>query len=120
VAGVSLYNEASAYAALESLQGQAIPKFFGFYEIWGILKLLALEPVGYAIPEGEIIGQGLRTKMRTALRCIHDAGFVHGDIARRNFCRTESGNVFLVDLERCQRVENQSELEDEMNQVDEL
>jgi hypothetical protein len=71
-----------------------IPKFYGFYEIWGILKLLALEPGGDAIPEGEIIDQGLRTKMRTALRCIHNAGFVHGDIARRNFCRTESGNVF--------------------------
>jgi hypothetical protein len=119
-AGVLLYNEARAYAALESLQGQVIPKFHGFYNMWGILKLIALEPVGDAIPEDENIDQTLRMKMRATLRRIHGAGFVHGDITRRNFCRTESGKVFLVDLERCRRVKSQSELDDEMGQVDEL
>ena len=45
-------------------------------------------------------------KMRQALRCVHEVGFVHGDIARRNICRTERGDVFLVDLERCRAAEN--------------
>jgi len=58
--------------------------------------------------------------MKAALRCIHDAGFLHGDVARRNFCRTKSGDIFLVDLERCQRSGNPSELDDEMNEVDGL
>jgi hypothetical protein len=113
-------DEARAYAALKHLQGQVIPTFYGFYEMWGILKLLALEPVGDAIPEGEYIDQELRTKIKAALGCIHDAGYVHGDISRENFCRTQSGNVFLVDLERCQRAKNRAALDDEMNLVDYL
>lgn len=42
--------------------------------------------------------------MREVLRCVHGdglSGFVHGDITCRNFCRTDGGDVFLVDLERC-------------------
>ena len=62
-----------------------IPTLYGFYQIWGILHLLALEPVGDAIGEDEPIDETLREKMRDALRCVHNAGFVHGDIARRNF-----------------------------------
>jgi len=58
--------------------------------------------------------------MKMALRCIHIAGFIHGDIAHHNFCRRASGVVFLVDLERCRRSENPSELGDEMNEVDGL
>ena len=51
-AASTLEDEASAYAALEELQGKVIPKLYGFYEVWGILHLLALEPVGDAIPGG--------------------------------------------------------------------
>ena len=115
-----LEHEACAYAALQHLQGKVIPTLYGFYEVWGILRLLALEPVGNAIPEDEQIDQTLRMKMKVALQHIHNAGFVHGDIALRNFCRTERGEIFLVDLERCQRAENPSELVDEMNKVDGL
>jgi tRNA A-37 threonylcarbamoyl transferase component Bud32 len=117
-----LDSEAHAYVALENLQGKVIPKLYGFYEIWRILQLIALEPVGTAIPEDEQINQTLCMKMKTALQCIHNAGFVHGDIACCNFCRRASGVVFLVlvDLERCQCAGNQSELDNEMNEVDGL
>ena len=86
----------------------------------GILKLLALEPVGDAISEGMEISQSLRKKMKAALQRIYNAGFVHGDIARRNFCRTARGNVFSVDLERCRLSGNPSELVAEMDEVDGL
>jgi Lipopolysaccharide core biosynthesis protein (WaaY) len=116
VAG-TLKGEACAYAALEKLQGKAIPTvYYGFYEV----HLLALEPVGDAIPKDEEINKTLRTKMKAALQQIHDAGFVHGDITRDNFCKTDTGEVFLVDLESCRAAENPSELEDEMNEVDGL
>jgi len=115
-----LDGEARAYAALQDLQGKVVPTLYGFYEVWGILRFLALEPVGDAISEDEEIDQTLRMKMKAALQRIHNAGFIHGDVARRNFCRTESGDVFLVDLERCQPSGNPSELGDEMNQVDGL
>src|SRR6266550_1412083 len=94
-----LHDKAQASAALKDLQGKVIPRLYGFYEVWGILQLLALEPVGNAIPEDEEIDPTLREKMLAALHHIHEAGFMHGDmIARHNFCRTESGNIFLVGL----------------------
>ena len=117
-AAISLNDEVRAYAALQNLQGEVIPTLYGFYEVWGILQLLDLEPVGNAVSEDEQIDQTLRSKMKAALQRIHNAGFIHGDIARRNFCRTDSGDVFLVDLERRQLSGNPSELGDEMDQVD--
>ena len=119
-AGTLLEGEARSYAALLHLQGQVIPTLYGFYEVWGILRLLAMEPVGEAISEGEEIDQNTLLKMKEALQRIHDAGYVHGDIARRNFCRTQSGDIFLVDLERCRRAEDQSELSDEWNEIEAL
>ena len=50
---MALVREVRTYAALEHLQGNVIPKLYGFYEVWGILRLNALEPVGNAIPEDE-------------------------------------------------------------------
>ncbi len=110
--------EVRAYAALITLQGKVIPKLYGSYMVWGILRLIALQPVGRAIAENEAISQQLRRKMKKALRCIHDAGYVHGDVARRNFCRTESGHIFLVDLESCRRTTNEAEFPTEMHIVD--
>lgn len=115
-----LKGETHAYAALRNLQGQVIPTLYGFYEVWGILQLLVLEPVGDAIPDDELITVILRKKMKATLQRIHDAGYVHGDIAHRNFCRAPSHDVFLVDLERCRPAENQSELDNEMKEVDRL
>jgi hypothetical protein len=112
--------EVHAYTALITLQGNVIPKLYGSYTVWGILQLIALQPVGQAIPEDEAINQQLHRKMKKALHCIHGAGYVHGDVARRNFCRTERGCIFLVDLERCRRTTNQAEFRNEMNIVDEL
>ena len=105
---------------LEHLQGDVIPTLYNFYKVWGILCLISLEPVGNAISEDEHINQTLCTKMKMALRCIHIAGFIHGDIAHHNFCRRASGVVFLVDLETCWPSRNQSELDNEMNEVDML
>ena len=112
--------EVHAYAALITLQGKVIPKLYGSYMVWEILQLIALQPVGQAIAENEAINQQLHRKMKKALCCIHDAGYVHGDVARRNFCMTESGRIFLVDLKRCRRTTNQAEFLTEMNIVDGL
>ena len=116
----TLDGEASAYATLQDLQGEVIPTVHGFYEVWGILRFLALEPVGNAISEDEEIDHALRMRMRAALQRIHNAGFIHGDIARRNFCRKENNDVFLVDLESCRSSRNLAELANEMNEVDGL
>ena len=70
----------------------------GYYDVWGLLRLLALEDVGTAIPEHGPISTQTRTLMKSALAHIHSAGYVHGDIARRNFCK-KANVIFLVDLE---------------------
>lgn len=115
-----LDDEVHAYTALRNLQGKVIPTLYGFYMVWGILQLIALEPVGQAITEDESITWQLREKMREALRCIHNAGYVHGDVARHNFCRTDSGRIFLVNLERCRLAKNRAEFLTEMSEIDGL
>ena len=55
-------------------------------EFGGILHFLALEPVGNAISEDDLqIGHVLHMKMKASLQRIHDAGFIHGDVARTFF-----------------------------------
>lgn len=62
-------------------------------------------PYPTALLEGEdptyaALQNPLCIKMKAVLLRIHNAGFVHGDIARRNFHRMDRGDVFLVDFER--------------------
>jgi hypothetical protein len=45
----ALDTEVHNYAALQDLQGVVIPQVHRYYNIWGLLKLLALKVVGTAI-----------------------------------------------------------------------
>jgi tRNA A-37 threonylcarbamoyl transferase component Bud32 len=56
--------------------------------------------------------------MKSALARIHSAGYVHGDIARRNFCK-KANMVFLVDLETL-AAESPDEMEAELADIDVL
>jgi len=95
-----------------------IPRVRGYYNVWGLLRLLALEDVGTAIPEHKPISTRTRTLMKSALARIHLAGYVHSDIARCNFCK--KGNVvFLVDLETL-AMGSPVEMEAELAQIDAL
>jgi Lipopolysaccharide core biosynthesis protein (WaaY) len=114
----ALEAESRVYLALQHLQGCCIPKVYGYFNVWGILRLLALENVGQAIPDTRIDPQ-LRLKMKAAIAQIHDAGYIHGDIARRNFC-IRNEEVFIVDLECCQRTQDQTRKRNEMIAVDAL
>jgi hypothetical protein len=93
-----LDTEMQNYAILQHLQGQVIPRVRGYYNVWGLLRLLALEDVGTAIPASSPISATTRRRMRSVLAHIHAEGYIHGDIARHNFCKT-GATVFLVDLE---------------------
>jgi hypothetical protein len=114
----ALDTEVRNYAALQNLQGVVIPQVHGYYNVWGLLKLLALEVIGNAIPEDVPINAELRKQMKSALSRIHSAGYVHGDIARRNFCK-RGKRIFLVDLETL-AVGSTVEMEDELAAVDAL
>jgi tRNA A-37 threonylcarbamoyl transferase component Bud32 len=118
-ARIALQDEAKMYAALRSLQGTVIPKLYGYYEVWGILHMLALEPVGKVISEDRVITTTLRGKMKAALARIHSAGYIHGDIARRNFCQRRN-SIFIVDLEWSRRSKGKWETRNEMQLIDQL
>jgi len=114
----ALDREVLNYAALQNLQGVVIPEVHGYYNVWGLLKLLALEVVGTAIPEDAPIDAEMRMQMKSALSRIHSAGYIHGDIARRNFCK-RGKRIFLVDLE-ASAVGSTIKMEDELAAVDAL
>ena len=107
---LSLQAEANSYAALRILQGVAIPRVYGLYNVWGILHVLALQLVGEPIQSRQLTPP-LCQKMKAALGHIHKAGYVHGDISLCNFCEREDGMVFIVDLEKCRRSTNKSEMQ---------
>jgi tRNA A-37 threonylcarbamoyl transferase component Bud32 len=69
---------------------------------YGMLRMLALEDVSKAVGDlylkGAVIPQEVKTSMILALEQIHSAGFLHGDIARHNFC-VKDGVVYILDLE---------------------
>jgi hypothetical protein len=114
----ALDAESHVYLALRHLQGRCIPKVYGYFNVWGILRLLALDNVGQALSD-KPISPSLRRKMRAAIAHLHHEGFIHGDIERRNFC-IQDGRVFIIDLESCQRTQDQTRMEDEMTAVDAL
>jgi len=114
----ALDMEVRNYATLQNLQGVVIPQVHGYYNVWGLLKLLALEVVGTTIPEDASINAEMRMEMKSALSRIHSAGYVHGNIARRNFCK-RGKRIFLVDLETL-AVGSTVEMEDELAAVDAL
>jgi hypothetical protein len=115
----ALETESRVYLALQHLQGNCIPKVYGYFNIWGILCLLALQNVGESL-ENKAISSSVRRKMKAALKDIHDSGYIHGDIERRNFCVTKKGAVFMVDLEHCEKTLDKTRMKAEMNAVDAL
>jgi len=114
----SLETESRVYLALRHLQGRCIPKVHGYFTVWGMLRLLALEDVGKAIPNGPI-SPSLHWKMKAALSLIHNAGYIHGDIERRNFC-IRGGDVFMIDLEFSRQTQDRKRVENERTAVDML
>ena len=114
-----LESELHAYAALWHLQGHAIPRVYGYYNIWGVLDLLALEPVGDAVTEDETITPALRELMKSTLERIHSAGYLHGDVTRRNFY-IKDNTAFMVNLEMSRRCNNEAEKRAEKELVDSL
>jgi hypothetical protein len=113
--------EVRNYATLQVLQGFVIPHVYGYYDVWGLLRLLALEDVGTAIPEDGEIDTRTRALMKSALARIHSKGYVHGDIARRNFCKKSdrSNVVFVVDSESLRRG-SPVEMDAELDEIDQL
>ena len=115
---IMLDTEVRNYATCQDLQSIVIPRVYGYYDVWGLLRLLALEDVRSAIPEDGDIDTPTRALMNSALARIHSKGYVHGDIARRNFCK-KADVIFVVDLESLRRG-SPVEMGEELYEIDRL
>lgn len=114
----ALETESRMYLVLHNLQGRFIPKVHGYFNVWGILRFLALEHVGEPIGDGPL-SSSRRRMMKASLSQIHRAGYIHGDIARRNFC-VKGRKAFVVDLESCIETQDRGLMDAEMDAIDAL
>ncbi|KAK7984394.1 hypothetical protein PG989_011796 [Apiospora arundinis] len=63
----------------------------------------AQQVTDWKVPEAE------REKCQAALRALHAAGFIHGDVHAGNFIRCPDGSVRIIDFEDAERIDPQSE-----------
>jgi hypothetical protein len=92
-----LEKEVENYRLLEKLQGNVIPKFLGYFNKGGLLQLIAVEKCGVGVTT---VTEKDKEAMKDLLRKLHAEGFVHGDVALRNFVKDSSGKWRLIDLGR--------------------
>jgi hypothetical protein len=92
-------HEIMIYIALESLQGIAIPMFYGFFNLHGFL-ILALEDCGNPVTEAEY--PSLKGKIETVNRQIKQLNVDHNDLECRNGIYpnilVNNGNVRIIDF----------------------
>ncbi|CAM6104614.1 unnamed protein product [Calypogeia fissa] len=74
--------EMAAYKALESLQGEIVPKVHGFLLIHNWIMVLVLSQCGEEIESHQFVAR--YGEIQGMLKKIHAAGVVHGDLALRN------------------------------------
>ncbi|KAF3929350.1 hypothetical protein AA313_de0210400 [Arthrobotrys entomopaga] len=89
-------QEIEIHSILAPLQGVSVPKIWAIGTLWGLLKVIAMEPCGTQVPQpppAEYYEQapGL-------LKAVHSHGVVHGDIALRNFTVSEGNRFWLIDF----------------------
>ncbi|KAJ3183477.1 hypothetical protein HDU87_006796 [Geranomyces variabilis] len=94
-----LETEIDAYSYLVELQGTIIPalRAYGCFQ-GGQFPLIGTEYIeGHELSAND---QEHFPAVRNAIRRLHDAGIIHGDLARRNILITESNErrVVIIDL----------------------
>ncbi|KAK6544436.1 hypothetical protein TWF694_001131 [Orbilia ellipsospora] len=89
-------REIEIHSILAPLQGVSVPKVWAIGTLWGLLKVIAMEPCGKQVPQpppAEYYEQA-----PVLLRAVHSHGIVHGDIALRNFTVSEGKRFWLIDF----------------------
>ncbi|CAM6121014.1 unnamed protein product [Calypogeia fissa] len=88
--------EISAYEALESLQGEIVPKVHGVLRINNWIMVLVLSHCGVEIKPEKFDAR--YDDIQGMLAKIHAAGVAHGDIAHRNILVGKKGKVTIIDF----------------------
>ncbi|TPX56091.1 hypothetical protein PhCBS80983_g04818 [Powellomyces hirtus] len=111
----ALAYETDVYARLSSLQGNVIPKVLGRGVIGGMFEFLATEPISPGVIREW--GDEERRLASLALKGLHDAGYVHGDIRTGNVLFDGTGpnrRAVLIDLETAREGSESERLEEEL------
>ena len=97
-----LRAEARCYLSLRQLWGSAIPALVFFGPVNRGRYALATLYGGASLAAGARARgkerEAVRKTARAALRALHEAGWLHGDVAPRNLVKHERGKVLLIDL----------------------
>ncbi|KAF3309838.1 hypothetical protein TWF173_010543 [Orbilia oligospora] len=88
-------DELKAYAALTPIQGTIVPKIWVVGTLYGIYRVIAMDPCGEPVPEPP--PPEFYEQAPALFRAIHDHGVVHNDIDLRNFL-VSHGQYRVIDL----------------------
>jgi serine/threonine protein kinase len=110
---LNAYNEAAAYAALKSVQGNVVPFCYGIYDVndnSGVVMLLAqirgitlFEFLQDVHEEGRLGDldriKGVFQECWHAMEQLHECGWAHRDLKGENIILLKNGQAVFVDLE---------------------
>ncbi|KAI9011549.1 hypothetical protein BC832DRAFT_352991 [Gaertneriomyces semiglobifer] len=116
-----LAHEVSVYEKLARLQGSVIPRFFGYVQVWEMLRVIVLEDCGTslrALLQTTDNVEALRQDCCIALVALHSTGIVHGDVRLENFVVSQRG-VRILDLAFA-REGTEVEMADELKELNGL
>ncbi|KAK6515448.1 hypothetical protein TWF506_007783 [Arthrobotrys conoides] len=88
-------DELKAYAALTPIQGTIVPKIWVVGTLYGIYRVIAMDPCGEPVPEPP--PPEFYEQAPVLFRAIHSHQVVHNDIDLRNFL-VSHGQYRVIDL----------------------
>lgn len=99
--------EVNAYLVLEHLQGQILARMHAYSFIAEAQEpVLILQHVGRRIcADDEKIPSEDRPAVRRAVEALHAAVSAHFDLEPRNVAQSDSGEVFILNLDQCAKAD---------------
>ncbi|EPS40729.1 hypothetical protein H072_5413 [Dactylellina haptotyla CBS 200.50] len=94
-------KEIEIHSALSLLQGTHIPKLWAIGTLWGLFKIIAMEPCGVPVPTPPSLE--FYEQAPKLISAVHSQGVVHGDFALRNFTVSEGNKYWLIDFNSSRR-----------------
>jgi RIO-like serine/threonine protein kinase len=99
VSQANLRAEFSVYQKLSPLQGSAIPRYFGLFNVQSLGLLLLLEDCGQSIRAFDELSNRQRAALIDHMFTIHKYGICHGDLEPRNIVVSPAGKMTVIDFE---------------------
>jgi len=111
-------NELLIYQTLSDLQGQVIPKIKCYGDLWGMFRMIIMEPIGKfaSYPWSDDI----KKKVIWCYKMLHKHHVLHNDVKDENILVNEKGNAMIIDLALSRMDATSNKLNREMHEVKRL